>query len=850
MDNAFRGAKNMVYNAADSPDLSSVESMFGMFASASAFNGDISSWNVSAVTNMSNMFAFASAFNGDISSWDVSAVTDTSDMFNTASAFNGDISSWNVSAVTDMSNMFNTASAFNGDISSWDVSAVIYMSGTFSAPIFNGDISSWNVSAVIDMSRMFNSASVFNGNISSWDVSLVTDMSRMFDGASAFNGNISSWDVSLVDDMSRMFSRASAFNQTLSSWNVSAVTDMSRMFNNASVFNGNISSWDVSSATDMSRMFNSASAFNGDLSSWDVSLVDDMTDMFDSALSFVQNLGNWYVTLDSDTIAGADIPGVVGTISAQNLPLNGHSPTYGIVDDLDADYFEIVSNRLNMTSGVPGKAEYSINVTAFGGNVFESGNHWRLLEIEVTGQITDTTAPVITLRGSASVTVEANNQYTDAGADCLDGVVAITPIITVNTVDITQVEIYTVTYSCTDASGNNATPVSRTVTVEDTTPPVITLRGSASVTVEANNQYTDAGADCLDGVDGNRTPIPDSTVDITQVEIYTVTYSCTDASGNNATPVSRTVTVEDTTPPPSDNSSPPPSDNSSPPPSDTTPPVTSNTDRSSKSRSNNTPNPLTTDNSIIIDGQSHDLGSGTATINPYDITTGQAIDLVFTAYSPSDIVRFTVYLNLHGDDIEHSDSDTYIRYDHGVVQIVDPHGFISDASITITEDSEQFRKKIISTLVEFNGNMGLTNMAVYIWNEDRRYTSIRVFNALNITPGTEMLPNPEPGSVLPADPEPVVPDFAGDVVDPEPIPYDILGPDDYDEAQVLHIIRMWSGFESEFITDEQMLTSLEFDYLNADIPDWVMTELGVLVSNGDVTTDEFMLALQYVLENL
>ena len=284
---------------------------------------------------------------------------------------------------------------------------------------------------------------------------------------------------------------------------------------------------------------------------------------------------------------------------------------------------------------------------------------------------------------------------------------------------------------------------------------------------------------------------------------------------------------------------------------DTTPPVISNTDRSSKSRSNSTPNPLTTDNSIVIDGQSYDLGSGTATINPYDITTGQAIDLVFTAYSPSDIVRFTIYLNLHGDDIEHSDSDTYIRYDHGVVQIVDPHGFISDASITITEDLVQSRKKIINTLVEFEGNMGLTNMAVYIWNEDRRYTSIRVFDALDITSGTETLPDPEPlepDSILPAGPEPVAPDLAGNAADPEPILSDTLWPDDYDEAQVLHTIRMWSGFEPELITDTQMLELLGLeDYQDVDLPDWMMTELGVLVAKGDVTVDEFMLALQYML---
>ena len=102
--------------------------------------------------------------------------------------------------------------------------------------------------------------------------------------------------------------------------------------------------------------------------------------------------------------------------------------------------------------------------------------------------------------------------------------------------------------------------------------------------------------------------------------------------------------------------------------------------------------------------------------------------------------------------------------------------------------------------------------------------------------------DPEPtDSVLPADPEPA---------DPEPVPSDILGPDDYDEVQVLTLVRMWSGFDSEMITDEQLLVSLELDdnYPDADIPDWVMTDLGVLATKGDVTVNEFVVALQYVLE--
>ena len=162
---------------------------------------------------------------------------------------------------------------------------------------------------------------------------------------------------------------------------------MNSMFAGASSFNGNISSWNVSAVTNMDGMFAGASSFNGNISSWNVSAVTNMDGMFGFATSFDQNLGNWYVTLDPDTIAGTGIPGVVGTISAQNQPLRDHVPTYDIVDGLDKNHFEIVSeNRLNMTSDDSGTIEYSINVTAFGTtNVFESGNNWRVLVVRVSG---------------------------------------------------------------------------------------------------------------------------------------------------------------------------------------------------------------------------------------------------------------------------------------------------------------------------------------------------------------------------------------------------------------------------------------------------------------------------------
>jgi hypothetical protein len=85
----------------------------------------------------------------------------------------------------------------------------------------------------------------------------------------------------------------------------------------------------------------------------------------------------------------------------------------------------------------------------------------------------DVTVPVISLEGSASVILEAGSAYTDAGAtatDNVDGSIT-SSIVTVNPVDINTVGTYTVTYNVSDAAGNAATPVSRTVVIVE---PVLT----------------------------------------------------------------------------------------------------------------------------------------------------------------------------------------------------------------------------------------------------------------------------------------------------------------------------------------------------------------------------------------
>ena len=96
---------------------------------------------------------------------------------------------------------------------------------------------------------------------------------------------------------------------------------------------------------------------------------------------------------------------------------------------------------------------------------------------------------------------------------------------------------YSVTYNVSDAAGNSATQVTRTVTITaDVTVPVITLVGDATVSLELGSTYTDAGATATDNIDGTITSsiVTVNPVNVNAVGTYTVTYNVDDAAGNSA----------------------------------------------------------------------------------------------------------------------------------------------------------------------------------------------------------------------------------------------------------------------------------------------------------------------------
>ncbi|MFC1637055.1 immunoglobulin-like domain-containing protein, partial [Planctomycetota bacterium] len=167
--------------------------------------------------------------------------------------------------------------------------------------------------------------------------------------------------------------------------------------------------------------------------------------------------------------------------------------------------------------------------------------------------IGDTTPPVITLNGPAMITLECGiDEYEEYGATAWD---TYDPAVSVeiggDIVDTSTCGTYVVTYNATDASGIPAVQVERTVIVEDTAPPVISLNGNATITFECGiEEYEELGATALDTCDpAVSVEIGGDTVDVSTCGIYTVTYDATDTHGNAATQVIRTVNVVDTTPP-------------------------------------------------------------------------------------------------------------------------------------------------------------------------------------------------------------------------------------------------------------------------------------------------------------
>ena len=204
----------------------------------------------------------------------------------------------------------------------------------------------------------------------------------------------------------------------------------------------------------------------------------------------------------------------------------------------------------DMDGRVPVFRQGQVNVTRLGSYILtyratdRAGN-----TATVTRTVTvikDTTPPSINLLGDSEVTLFQGSRFKDLGVSASDdsGVVRIYSTGRVNTHKLGE---YVLTYTAIDRSGNIST-ITRTVKVIaptpiDTTAPVITLNGAATIELNVGGTYTELSATAMDNLDGTVTVTTTGSVDTATAGTYTIIYTAKDVAGNTVT-ATRTVTVK------------------------------------------------------------------------------------------------------------------------------------------------------------------------------------------------------------------------------------------------------------------------------------------------------------------
>lgn len=153
----------------------------------------------------------------------------------------------------------------------------------------------------------------------------------------------------------------------------------------------------------------------------------------------------------------------------------------------------------------------------------------------------DNIAPVITLNGASSITIEYGSSYEELGATATDAVDGTVNVDISNTLDLSVLGTYIINYTAADNSGNTAT-ATREVNIVDTTPPDLSLVGNSTIELLATEHYEELGATAVDNYDGNIAVSTSSNLDSDSAGSYTITYTATDTSGNT-TSVERSVQV-------------------------------------------------------------------------------------------------------------------------------------------------------------------------------------------------------------------------------------------------------------------------------------------------------------------
>jgi|GEM_PF-2215795 len=216
------------------------------------------------------------------------------------------------------------------------------------------------------------------------------------------------------------------------------------------------------------------------------------------------------------------------------------SPEGGVNFECKLDSSEFISctSPVSYEGISEGSHEFVVRATDEAGNIGMKSHNF----------IIDLTPPIIALHDDIlSIATSASGavvNYTAPDAtDTVDGTFSATcSLVSGSTFPLGTT---LVTCNASDVAGNAATETSFNITVEDETPPVITLIGDATINLAIGQTYTELGATAIDNVDGDVTShiVITGSVDTAIAGTYYINYNVSDVAGNNAEQKTRTVIV-------------------------------------------------------------------------------------------------------------------------------------------------------------------------------------------------------------------------------------------------------------------------------------------------------------------
>ena len=203
---------------------------------------------------------------------------------------------------------------------------------------------------------------------------------------------------------------------------------------------------------------------------------------------------------------------------------------------------DLSSNKWSFNDATNIKLKYKYSRTS------ESSHHelitsTRIIDNAFAG---DNTAPTIVLHGDNPIHIPQNTTYTEYGATAIDNFDISYNIQISSNLDVTTEGDYTITYTATDNAGNQNS-ITRTVDV-DASNPSITLNGNSTITINRGSVYNELGATANDPVfygDITANIVITGSVNTAVAGSYSIYYNVTDASGKQATQVTRTVIVDE-----------------------------------------------------------------------------------------------------------------------------------------------------------------------------------------------------------------------------------------------------------------------------------------------------------------